>query len=244
MIETVRIMIDFNEQKYEALAKKLSKNSRIGSVEKSVERYLEYLYETAVPAGQRKEIEKEIKSAIRLEKASGEPEIKFSVITLRTEGGNISFKSEKLLIFLDLIKCYRDKVRDWENITDLETLKSLFGKSHVVKAESLPLLVNRFCNNPSVTMIADGAVAERSQGEVVRRSRSEHGRTEHGVGHVHSVVKTERLLGFRAGTDSLLRYRARRGAVLQRKIRFLRSHAGGKPKHLLHGLADYPTALP
>ena len=155
MIETVRIMIDFNEQRYEALAKKLSKNSRIGSVEKSVERYLEYLYETAVPAGQRKEIEKEIKSAIRLEKASGEPEIKFSVITLRTEGGNISFKSEKLLIFLDLIKCYRDKVRDWENITDLETLKSLFGKSHVVKAESLPLLVNRFCNNQSVTMIAD-----------------------------------------------------------------------------------------
>ena len=90
-----------------------------------------------------------------MEKASGEPEIKFSVITLRTEGGNISFKSEKLLIFLDLIKCYRDKVRDWENITDLETLKSLFGKSHVVKAESLPLLVNRFYNNQSVTMIAD-----------------------------------------------------------------------------------------
>ena len=51
LIETVRIMIDFNERKYEALAKKMSKNSRIGSVEKSVERYLEYLYETAVPAG-------------------------------------------------------------------------------------------------------------------------------------------------------------------------------------------------
>ena len=37
--------------------------------------------------------------------------------------------------------------------------------------------------------------------------------------------------------------RSRRGAVLQRKIRFLRSHAGGKPQHILHGLADYPTAL-
>ena len=32
LIETVRIMIDFNERKYEALAKKMSKNSRIGSV--------------------------------------------------------------------------------------------------------------------------------------------------------------------------------------------------------------------
>ena len=90
---------------------------------------------------------------------------------------------------------------------------------------------------------AHGAVAERSQGEVVRRSCFEYGRTEHGFGYVHGTFKVERLPGFRAGTDSLLRYGARRGAVLQRKIRFLRSHAGGKPQHILHGLADYPTAL-
>ena len=83
----------------------------------------------------------------------------------------------------------------------------------------------------------------RSQGEVVRRSCFEYGRTEHGFGYVHGTFKVERLPGFRAGTDSLLRYGARRGAVLQRKIRFLRSHAGGKPQHILHGLADYPTAL-
>lgn len=44
--------------------------------------------------------------------------------------------------------------------------------------------------NPSVAM---AAFAERSQGEVVRRSCFEYGRTEHGIGHVHGTFKVERL---------------------------------------------------
>lgn len=65
------------------------------------------------------------------------------------------FKSEIHIIFLDLARIYREKIRDWESVTDLVTLKSFFEKSAPIDPLWMKSIKENYSMNPCITMLAD-----------------------------------------------------------------------------------------
>ena len=149
-----RIQLDFNKRKYDALEQSIGSMSQ-DSVITELEKYLDFLYEKNVPVSDREEIETNISQeylAHRAMIASGE---KFAVITLKRADEEISFSSEGLLTFLDIANVYHEKVRDWEDITNLETIRTFFGENDLLDPLSILRFVKLLENNPSVTMLAN-----------------------------------------------------------------------------------------
>ena len=149
-----RIQLDFNKRKYDALEQSFSRMSQ-GSVITELEKYLDFLYEKNVPVSEREEIETNSCQEHLAYRAMIAPGKKFSVITLNNADGRISFSSEGLLTFLDIANVYREKVRDWVDITNLETIRTFFGENDLLDPLSFLLFVKRLEYNPSVTMLAD-----------------------------------------------------------------------------------------
>lgn len=153
-MDTERIQIDFNKRKYEALEQRIGSMSQ-GSVITEIKKYLDFLYEKNVPVSERKEIETKSYQEHSAYRAMVAPGKIFSVITLNNADGRISFSSEGLLTFLDIANVYREKVRDWVDITNLETIRTFFGENDLLDPLSFLLFVRRLEYNPSVTMLAD-----------------------------------------------------------------------------------------
>ena len=147
-----RIQLDFNKRKYDALEQSFSRMSQ-GSVITELEKYLDFLYEKNVPVSEREEIETNSCQEHLAYRAMIAPGKKFSVITLNNADGRISFSSEGLLTFLDIANVYREKVRDWVDITNLETIRTFFGENDLLDPLSFLLFVKRLEYNPSVTIL-------------------------------------------------------------------------------------------
>lgn len=153
MPETIRLTLDFDKQKYNGLSKQLKK--RNVTVEEALEHNLDGLYERYVPETERKAIAEKTRFDYNLLGNANAPAKKFSVITLRGNDGEMIFKSEIHIIFLDLARIYREKIRDWESVTDLVTLKSFFGKSAPIDPSWMKSIKENYSMNPCITMLAD-----------------------------------------------------------------------------------------
>lgn len=149
-----RIQLDFNKRKYDALEQSIGSLSQC-SVIAELEKYLDFLYEKNVPDSVKKEIETNNRQEHLAYKALVAPGKQFSVITLKRENEEITFSAEGLLTFLDIASIYREKVRDWEDITNLETIRTFFGKNDLLEPLSFMLFVKHLDYNPSVTLLAD-----------------------------------------------------------------------------------------
>lgn len=153
MPETIRLTLDFDKQKYNGLSEQLKK--RNVTVEEALEHNLDGLYERYVPETERKAIAEKTRFDYNLLGNANAPAKKFSVITLRGNDGEMIFKSEIHIIFLDLARIYREKIRDWESVTDLVTLKSFFGKSAPIDPSWMKSIKENYSMNPCITMLAD-----------------------------------------------------------------------------------------
>lgn len=153
MPETIRLTLDFDKQKYNGLSEQLKK--RNVTVEEALEHNLDGLYERYVPETERKAIAEKTRVDYNLLGNANAPAKKFSVITLRGNDGEMIFKSEIHVIFLDLARIYREKIRDWESVTDLVTLKSFFGKSAPIDPSWMKSIKENYSSNPCITMLAD-----------------------------------------------------------------------------------------
>ena len=153
MPETIRLTLDFDKQKYNGLSEQLKK--RNVTVEEALEHNLDGLYERYVPETERKAIAEKTRFDYNLLGNANVPAKKFSVITLRGNEGEMIFKSEIHIIFLDLARIYREKIRDWERVTDLVTLKSFFGKSAPIDPSWMKSIKENYSMNPCITMLAD-----------------------------------------------------------------------------------------
>ena len=153
MPETIRLTLDFDKQKYNGLSEQLKK--RNVTVEEALEHNLDGLYEKYVPETERKAIAEKTRFDYNLLGNANAPAKKFSVITLRGNDGEMIFKSEAHIIFLDLARIYREKIRDWESVTDLVTLKSFFGKSAPIDPSWMKSIKENYSMNPCITMLAD-----------------------------------------------------------------------------------------
>ena len=152
MPETIRLTLDFDKQKYNGLSEQLKK--RNVTVEEALEHNLDGLYERYVPETERKAIAEKTRFDYNLLGNANAPAKKFSVITLRGNDGEMIFKSEIHIIFLDLARIYREKIRDWESVTDLVTLKSFFGKSAPIDPSWMKSIKENYSMNPCITMLA------------------------------------------------------------------------------------------
>ena len=153
MPETRRLTLDFDKQKYKALTEQLRK--RHVTVEEALEHNLDGLYERYVPETERKAIAERTRFDSNMFRDTNVPVKKFSVITLRRKGGELIFRSDIHIIFLDLARIYREQVRDWESVTDLETLKSFFGNSTPISPSWMNSIKENYSTNPCITMLAD-----------------------------------------------------------------------------------------
>lgn len=153
MPETRRLTLDFDKQKYKALTEQLRK--RHVTVEEALEHNLDGLYERYVPETERKAIAERTRFDSNMFRDTNIPVKKFSVITLRRKGGELIFRSDIHIIFLDLARIYREQVRDWESVTDLETLKSFFGNSTPISPSWMNSIKENYSTNPCITMLAD-----------------------------------------------------------------------------------------
>jgi len=154
MPDTIRLTIDFNKQKYNALTEHLSKKHV--SVEEALEHNLDAFYERYVPEDERKDIAERTRfENFDFLKNTNVPARKFSVITLRGKDGVLIFKSDMHIRFLDLAKIYREQIRDWEGVTDLVTLKSFFGKSVAIEPSWMKSIKENYSTNPCITMLAE-----------------------------------------------------------------------------------------
>ena len=153
MPETRRLTLDFDKQKYKALTEQLRK--RHVTVEEALEHNLDGLYERYVPETERKAIAERTRFDSNMFRDTNVPVKKFSVITLRRKGGELIFRSDIHIIFLDLARIYREQVRDWESVTDLETLKSFFGNSTPISPSWMNSIKENYSTNHSITMLAD-----------------------------------------------------------------------------------------
>lgn len=153
MPETIRLTLDFDKQKYNGLSEQLKKRNI--TVEEALEHNLDGLYERYVPETERKAITEKTRFDYNLLGNANAPAKKFSVITLRGNDGEMIFKSEIHIIFLDLARIYREKIRDWESVTDLVTLKSFFGKSAPIDPSWMKSIKENYSMNPCITMLAD-----------------------------------------------------------------------------------------
>ena len=153
MPETIRLTLDFDKQKYNGLSEQLKK--RNVTVEEALEHNLDGLYERYVPEAERKAIAEKTRFDCNLLGNANAPTKKFSVISLRGNDGEMIFKSEIHIIFLDLARIYREQIRDWESVTDLVTLKSFFGKSAPIEPSWMKSIKENYSTNPCITMLAD-----------------------------------------------------------------------------------------